>query len=181
MPDHGDYLKPVTLSEALQALPMEAPRNDMWIAMQRKLQQKHSRPMRAWHRPAWLAAAAAAGFIGVDLLKPISPFPSAVVPTSDSADLAQLQAEASRLQALISFAQEDPMIPANDMLVALDYEKQIKGLDYVLSSDALSASDQEVLWQQRVRILEDYATFETQRRTLASQGQNLTTALVRNF
>ena len=182
MPDLGTSNPMNDLQQALAALPLEQPDANVWSSIRSRLKQKNSTRRARYPRlPLWLAAAASFGFISVLLVGHLQKNSSTVDQVAMSPSIEQLQLEAQQLQQLIRIAQRDPLVSASDLLQAMDYEKQITGIDFALDDHSLSAADRQALWQQRVRILAEYASRETDRRSLAAQGRSLNTVWVRNF
>lgn len=178
IPDRG-----VTVAEAFAALPLEAPERSAWpLLEQRILAAQPKRPLR-W--PFALAAAAVLALAAVmpGMLEkgpavPTTPFVAAV----DNPDpLEALMAESAQLEMFLSVAMADDMDSASSTLLSLAFEDRLQRVDSALSNPDLDAGGRELLWQQRVSLLREYAGVQGTRQFLAAQGATLDGALVSTY
>lgn len=182
MPDLGTPLPPPNgrpLGEALRALPLVSPPRSAWPALAKGLPP---RPASRWQRylPHSLATAAA---LALALLLPVpDTLPGTDASGSDAAltaeaGLPRLMAESARLERLIAAAGEDPLQPAETLLLGLTLEDAIAEIDAELA-EGPSGPAVDALWRQRVELLAEYAELELVRRRSADAGGPFDTALV---
>lgn len=170
----------IPIAEALRALPLEAPPRSAWPAV---------RPQPA-RLPKWPYALATAAALALALLLPVPPTSHRDhrVSDEDSAiagitsvtgtSLATLQSDSARLERLIAAVNDDPMQPADALVLGLAFEDEIARIDGQLSAARGGSRDALELWQQRVDVLSRYAELQSSRRLLASAGQPFETTLV---
>lgn len=177
MPDVGQTLaeeRGVPIAEALRALPLEAPPRSVWPAVA-SAKRVVSRRFRRW--PYALATAAA---LALAVLLPVPRERSAGPEdtTMASLDLPALMQESARLERLIAAVNDDPLQPADALVLGLAFEDDLAGIDAALTHAPRGSRDAQDLWQQRVDILSRYAQLQSSRRLLASAGQPYETTLV---
>jgi hypothetical protein len=188
MPDMGHTPpteRAVPIAEALRALPLEAPPRRTWpgIAAAARLDPpRRSVPSR------WPYAFATAAALALALLLPVPGDlpggPSGVVAGATGqdagtpADLPALMQESARLERLIAAVNDDPLQPADALVLGLAFEEELGGIDAALATAPRGSRDAQDLWQQRVDTLSRYAELQSSRRLLASAGQSYETTLV---
>ena len=190
MPDVGHTPPPeraLPIAEALRALPLEAPPRSAWpgIAAAAKLDQPRRPVVTRW--PYAFATAAA---LALALMLPVpgdvpggETSVSAVATdaegdTTTPVDLPALMQESARLERLIAAVNDDPLQPADALVLGLAFEDELAGIDDALATAPRGSRDAQDLWQQRIDILSRYAELQSSRRLLASAGQPFETTLV---
>lgn len=98
-------------------------------------------------------------------------------PAPDST-LEQLYAESAQLEALLAFARDDSVITGTADTLASGYDARIASIDAALGQPGVDATNRTALWQDRVDVLRQAATFESTRRMLAAQGERYDAMLV---
>lgn len=167
MPDIGQHPplpRGLSVGEALRALPLDTPPRSVWTEVAQ-------RPVRMARWPFALATAAALA------LAVMLPVPQAVNKAAN-ADLTSLMTESARLERLVAAANEDPLQPADVLVLGLAFEGELAGIDSQLSVARPGSRDATLLWQQRLDVLQRYAELQSSRRLLASAGQPYETTLV---
>jgi len=144
------------LAAALQALPPPLPAAGGWQRLQSSLQRR-----QAGRRRVWILASAAA-LAGVALLATAPQPPSGVDPlptgiaessASDEAALAALIDRSTRLEAELGWLEADA--PSAAALAAdLDLVERLQWVDLLLSDPQTGAATREVLWRERVELLQ---------------------------
>jgi hypothetical protein len=189
MPDVGPTPTPeraVPIAEALRALPLEAPPRSAWPAITATAHLDQPR------RPVvtrWPYAFATAAALALALLLPVPgdvPGVETDAVATDAArddtltpvDLPALMQESARLERLIAAVNDDPLQPADALVLGLAFEDELGGIDAALATAPRGSRDAQELWQQRVDILSRYAELQSSRRLLASAGQSFETTLV---
>lgn len=188
MPDVGHTLPPeraLPIAEALRALPLEAPPRSAWpgIAAAAKLDQPRRPVVTRW--PYAFATAAA---LALALLLPVpgdvpggetdAIATDAAGDTTTPVDLPALMQESARLERLIAAVNDDPLQPADALVLGLAFEDELAGIDDALATAPRGSRDAQELWQQRIDTLSRYAELQSSRRLLASAGQPFETTLV---
>ena len=191
MPDVGHTPPPeraLPIAEALRALPLEAPPRSAWpgIAAAAHLDQPRRPVVTRW--PYAFATAAA---LALALLLPVPGDAPAVGAAAESVadgtasegpltpvDLPALMRESARLERLIAAVNDDPLQPADALVLGLAFEDELGGIDAALATAPRGSRDAQELWQQRVDTLSRYAELQSSRRLLASAGQSYETTLV---
>ena len=188
MPDVGHTPPPeraLPIAEALRALPLEAPPRSAWpgIAAAAKLDQPRRPVVTRW--PYAFATAAA---LALALLLPVPgdvPGGETDAIATDAAgdtitpvDLPALMQESARLERLIAAVNDDPLQPADALVLGLAFEDELAGIDDALATAPRGSRDAQELWQQRIDTLSRYAELQSSRRLLASAGQPFETTLV---
>jgi hypothetical protein len=189
MPDVGHTPPPeraLPIAEALRALPLEAPPRSAWpgIAAAAQLDQPRRPVLTRW--PYAFATAAA---LALALLLPVPgdvPNRETDAIATDAAgddaltpvDLPALMQESARLERLIAAVNDDPLQPADALVLGLAFEDELGGIDAALATAPRGSRDAQDLWQQRVDTLSRYAELQSSRRLLASAGQSFETTLV---
>jgi hypothetical protein len=191
MPDVGHTPPPeraLPIAEALRALPLEAPPRSAWpgIAAAAHLDQPRRPVVTRW--PYAFATAAA---LALALLLPVpgdvpggETSVSAVATDAEGddtnipVDLPALMQESARLERLIAAVNDDPLQPADALVLGLAFEDELAGIDAALATTPRGSRDAQELWQQRIDTLSRYAELQSSRRLLASAGQPFETTLV---
>jgi hypothetical protein len=165
------------MGEALRALPLEAPPRSAWPAVAPTVRSNVRRPAR------WPYALATAAALVLAVLLPVP----GNVPTDatvdgalagDAIDLPALMRESARLERLIAAVNDDPLQPADALVLGLAFEDELAGIDAALAAAPRGSRDANELWQQRVDVLSRYAGLQSSRRLLAYEGQPFETTLV---
>lgn len=188
MPDVGHTPPPeraVPIAEALRALPLETPPRSAWpgIAAAARLD-----PPRRPVVTRWPYAFATAAALALALLLPVpgdvpggetdAVATGAAGDTTTPVDLSALMQESARLERLIAAVNDDPLQPADALVLGLAFEDELAGIDDALATAPRGSRDAQDLWQQRIDILSHYAELQSSRRLLASAGQSYETTLV---
>lgn len=188
MPDVGHTPPPeraLPIAEALRALPLDTPPRSAWpgIAAAAKLDQPRRPVVTRW--PYAFATAAA---LALALLLPVpgdvpggetgSIATDATGDTTTPVDLPALMQESARLERLIAAVNDDPLQPADALVLGLAFEDELAGIDDALATAPRGSRDAQELWQQRIDTLSRYAELQSSRRLLASAGQPFETTLV---
>ena len=188
MPDVGHTPPPeraLPIAEALRALPLDTPPRSAWpgIAAAAKLDQPRRPVVTRW--PYAFATAAA---LALAVLLPVpgdvpggetnAIATDAASDTTTPVDLPALMQESARLERLIAAVNDDPLQPADALVLGLAFEDELAGIDDALATAPRGSRDAQELWQQRVDTLSRYAELQSSRRLLASAGQSFETTLV---
>jgi hypothetical protein len=167
------------LGVALRALPLEAPDASAWPQVAARIADAQRRP-RARHA-VWLALAASvlagilvAGFGGWRT----APVDGA---TAQADALPSLMAESAQLERLLAAASDDTAGNASALVLSLQLEDRLRGVDAELARPGLADSRRLALWRQRVELLHVAAGLESSRRYYAAQGQALEPTLVATY
>ncbi|TKS52761.1 hypothetical protein E4582_10985 [Luteimonas yindakuii] len=164
---------PATWPEAFARLPLVSPPAGGWDAIAHRLPRATPRPRR-W--PLWTALAASlllAVALPVRWLAPDAPAPSA-----PASDVATLQNESARLEALLPLLADDRVATGTAALMSGELELRLAEIDAGLRDPALDPQARERLWRSRVDTLLALVQFEGERSWLAAQGSRFDTALV---
>jgi len=171
------------VAEALGQLPLETPDHSAWPAL-----AAHIAGSQRKRRPRWPFALAAAAVVAMAALIPSlltqrepaadPPFVAAIQ-SSDPMDA--LMAESAQLEQFISATGNDAMASANSTMLSLAFEDRLQRVDSALSDPVLDAAARQILWQQRVSLLREYAGVQGTRQWLAAQGATLDGALVTTY
>lgn len=169
----------LTVAEALAGLPLDTPDRSAWPALAAHVAQRQRK------RPRWPLALAAAAVLALAALMPgwlaqrtptvDAPFVAAVE-SNDPLDA--LMAESAQLEHFISAASNDAMESASTTMLSLAFEERVQRVDAALSDPSLDDASRQLLWQQRVSLLREYAGVQGTRQWLAAQGATLDGALV---
>lgn len=171
--DHSHRDAALSIGEALRALPLEAPSRSAWPAV----------APQAPRMARWPYALATAAALALALLLPVpgdAPFDAAGdgATVLAAADLDALQQESARLERLIAAVNDDPLQPADALVLGLAFEDELAGIDSQLAVARPGSRDAALLWQQRLDVLSRYAELQSSRQLLASAGQPFETTLV---
>ena len=172
----------LTVAEAFGHLPLDTPDRSAWPALAAHLAHLQRK------RPRWPFALAAAAVLALAALMPgwlaqraptvDAPFVTAVESTDP---LDALMAESAQLEHFISAASNDAMESASSTMLSLAFEERVQRVDAALSEPSLDDASRQLLWQQRVSLLREYAGVQGTRQWLAAQGATLDGALVSTY
>ncbi len=178
----------IPIAAALNALPLDAPPRSAWPAIAAAARLD---PPRGAKGARWPYAFATAAALALALLLPVpgegpadgSAAESMASRTASEGllapiDLPTLMQESARLERLIAAVNDDPLQPADALVLGLAFEDELADIDAALSTAPRGSRDAQDLWQQRVDILSRYAELQSSRRLLASAGQPYETTLV---
>lgn len=164
----------ISVSNALQALPLETPSENLWPTIQARLPKK-----TVW--PKWAMASAAS----VALVLLSFAF-SANLPWSMPANVGQQQAQQGSLEQLIQqsaqlennfYAEQDDSISSATVIAAnLALEDQLSVIDNQLSAQ-IGSSTSTGLWKERISVLKQGLSLNTANAQFNANGQNLDLAL----
>ena len=182
MPDiRFSHETPADWSAAFAALPVETAPADAWPRVAARIDARHAR----WHRPAWLALAAALVIalawpwhLHRDDTTTATPSPQVATTTHDTT-LDRLYTESARLEALVNYARDDQVASGSAAALSARYDARIADIDAALAQPGQPVARQEQLWNARVDTLRALAAFEANRRWLATQGERYDGALAR--
>lgn len=172
----------LTVAQAFDRLPLDTPDRSAWPALKAHI-ARHQRK-----RPRWPFALAAAAVLALAALMPgwlAKPAPTvdapfvAAVQSTDPLDA--LMAESAQLEHFISAASNDAMESASTTMLSLAFEERVQRVDAALSDPLLDDASRQLLWQQRVSLLREYAGVQGTRQWLAAQGATLDGALVSTY
>ncbi len=164
----------ISISNALQALPLEAPCESLWPALQAQMLKKS-----AW--PIW-AIASAASVALVLLSLAFSPNLTWSIPASVSQQqtqqnpLEQLIQQSTQLENSFYAQQDDSISSATVIAVNLAIEDQLNAIDNQLSTQPDRANSTN-LWQQRISVLSQGLSLNKTNAQFNANGQNLDLAL----
>lgn len=191
MPDVGHPSpldRAVPIADALRALPLESPPRSAWpgIAAAAKLDQPRRPVVTRWPYAFATAAALALALLlpvpgdrtGGDSAVETVATGAAGTDTTTPVDLPALMQESARLERLIAAVNDDPLQPADALVLGLAFEDELADIDAALATAPRGSRDAQDLWQQRIDILSRYAELQSSRRLLASAGQPFETTLV---
>ncbi len=172
----------LTVAQAFDRLPLDTPDRSAWPALAAHIARKQHK------RPRWPFALAAAAVLALAALMPgwlaqraptvDAPFVAAVQSTDP---LDALMAESAQLEHFISAASNDAMESASTTMLSLAFEERVQRVDAALSDPSLDDASRQLLWQQRVSLLREYAGVQGTRQWLAAQGATLDGALVTTY
>ena len=170
---------PRDLGDALRALPLEAPIASAWPALAARIAE--SRPPARSRRTWWLAVAAS---VAVALLvfssRGIAPL-EVEGSTAQAGGINELMAESAQLEQLLAAASDDVSANASALVLALQVEDRLAGVDAELAKPGLTEARRLELWRQRVEVLHVAAGLASSRRYYAAQGQALEPTLVATY
>jgi hypothetical protein len=173
----------LSMAQALGQLPLESPDQSAWPALAAHIATRDRKP-----RARWPFALAAAAVVAMAAFIPgwMSPRAPAVetpfVAAIESPDpLDALMAESAQLEHFISATGNASMASASSTLLSLAFEERLQRVDASLSDPALDDGARQLLWQQRVSLLREYAGVQGTRQWLAAQGATLDGALVTTY
>lgn len=132
----------------LKALPTLRPPRDRWNAVRGEIVAERTHRRRRW---AGFALAAAAGIIGLLMLRPV------LTNTVYAEDLAQAKQQSAQLESTLqTYDSDGRVVSGRSAALCAQLEEQIAALDGQLTQSALAAQDQAVLdlWRQRVQLMQ---------------------------
>jgi hypothetical protein len=167
------------LGAALRALPLEAPDASAWPRIAAHIADRQRRPRT--RRAAWLALAASiiAGLLvaGSGTWRSV---PSEGA-TAQAEALPALMAESAQLERLLAAADDDSAGNASALVLSLQLEDRLRGVDAQLARPGLADARRLDLWRERVELLRVAAGLESSRRYYAAQGQAIAPTLVATY
>ncbi|MFC4822099.1 hypothetical protein [Dokdonella ginsengisoli] len=164
---------PLSLADALRALPQAEAQPDLWPDLARSLRARQRRPWR-YALPAALAAAIALFALaprltttgsGAPATPPETATQAAATPSAAS-ELSALHERSQALERWIATATVAPL-DSRDLMAAVEVEDLIGLVDVQLGATRGDA-DALPLWRQRVALLEDLATIRVNRYAIAA-------------
>jgi len=169
---------PADWGTAFAALPAEAAPADAWPRIAARLDAQRSRA----RAPLWLALAAALVLALAwpwHLQRDAAPPATTPVAAIPHGTLDRLYAESAQLEALIAYARDERVASGSATALSARYDARIADIDAALAQPGVPADRQRALWTARVATLRALATFEANRRWLATQGEHYDGTLVR--
>lgn len=173
----------LSVAEAFDRLPLDTPDRSAWPAL-----AAHIAAAKRKRRPRWPFALAAAAVLALAALMPgwlaqrAPPVETPFVAAIESSDpLDALMAESAQLEHFIGAASNDAMESASSTMLSLAFEDRLQRVDAALSEPTLDDASRQLLWQQRVSVLREYAGVQGTRQWLAAQGATLDGALVTTY
>jgi hypothetical protein len=172
--------------DAFAALPLEQPPGDGWSRLATRL---HARQRPQWGRRLAVAAALVIA-VALPWRLHTSQDPSAtghiaapVAATGTSkpatASLDQLYAESAQLESLLQVARDDRVSSGAAAAMSSELDARVSAIDAALMQPGLSPERQLWLWRGRVEALRSLASFESNRRWLAANGERYDGAVAR--
>lgn len=175
--------------DAFAALPPEAAPADSWAAVSCRL----GRPRRRLRRPTWMVPLATAATLLLAVAAtwlswpmrsapdpvPRQPLVATTGPAATDDDLARLQSESARLEALLDYARDPRVASGTAAVIAAELDARVAVIDAALMQPGLPPQRQFELWRERVQALRAFAGFESNRRWLAANGERYDGALAR--
>lgn len=140
--------QPIHIANALQALPLEAPRHSLWPDLQAHLPKK-----TVW--PKWPMALAASAALAVAVLQFRGPdLPDGAVDrtVAASGQLEQLMDRSARLENDFYALQDDTLSSATVIAANLSIEDRLAAIDSQLMAEPTSPAH-AALWQERIDLL----------------------------
>lgn len=157
---------PITIHNAMQALPLETPARNAWPLLVKQLP--------APTPPRWPWAIAASVLLAVLLVARFdntsAPTPTAIAAAPND-PLPPLLAESAQLEALLAAAANSAGTSAPMVMLSADLEDRLQGIDGQLASTDLSDKQRLPLWQQRVEALRELAGLQSTQQWLAARGE----------
>lgn len=159
----------ITLSDALRRLPLAAPADSAWPAVQARLPNAPARPM-------WPVAAAAAAVLLAVLFQFGGNTPPTGAPAGADGGLQQLMARSAQLESAFYAQQDDGISSASVIAANLSLEEQLDAIDAQLASQP-SATDARALWRQRIELLDQGIQLNRKNAEYNARGQSFELAL----
>lgn len=160
------------ISNALQALPLEAPEHSLWPQLQAYVPKK-----AAW--PKWPLALAASAALAVAVLHVQAPdLPDGVGggQISASGHLQQLMDRSARLENDFYALQDDTLSSATVIAANLSIEDRLAAIDGQLMAEPGSA-DSAALWQERIDLLSQGVSLNRTNAAYNADGRHYDLAL----
>ena len=111
------------------------------------------------------------------VVQPVNETTSSLASAQDAA-LERLYAESAQLESLLALARDDSVSTGTADTLASHYDAQVASIDAALIQPGIDDNARTRLWQERVDVLQQAATFESTRRMLAAQGERYDAMLV---
>ena len=166
--------QPITVLNALQALPLEAPGESLWPSIQTHLPKK-----TVW--PTWAMASAAS--LALVLLSiafnsnmPWSAPTKLIHQNAQQSSLEQLIVQSTQLENAFYAEQDDSISSATVIAANLALEDQLSVIDNQLSAQ-IGSSTSTGLWKERISVLKQGLSLNTTNAQFNANGQNLDLAL----
>ena len=156
----------LSISEAMQALPMEAPEHSLWPSLAAQLPNKRTLPK--W--PFALAASALLVSVFWHGGNDIPGKPDSVIDPI-STPLQQSMARSAQLEPYFYQAQDDSISSASVIAANLNIEEQLRSVDARLAADP-DETEALSLWQERVALLDKGISLNHANARMHADGQN---------
>ncbi|MBP6534622.1 MAG: hypothetical protein KAZ45_01300 [Arenimonas sp.] len=140
--------QPLHISNALQALPLEAPGHSLWPQL-----QEHIPKQASW--PKWSLAMAASAALAVAVLQlqaPALPDGAIGMPVAAAGNLQQLMDRSALLENDFYALQDDALSSATVIAANLSIEDRLAAIDSQLMAEP-GSKDSAALWQERIDLL----------------------------
>jgi anti-sigma-K factor RskA len=162
---------PIELSHAIQQLPLEAPTQSAWSAI-----QSHASKNTGW--PKWMMSTAASTALAFVLFFQLSSTQQddAIIAHQNTSQLNQLINRSAQMENTFYAQQDDSISSASVIAANLGIEDQLTAIDQQLSQAANPAQTIS-LWQSRIELLSNGIRLNKINSDLNSQGQNYDLAL----
>jgi hypothetical protein len=156
----------LSVSDALRALPMEAPERSMWPELAAQLPRKHA-------LPKWPFALAASVLLVSVIWLGGSHFPGKPDPAAAPAasPLQQSMARSAQLEPYFYQAQDDSISSASVIAANLNLEEQLRTVDARLAANP-DETEALSLWQERVALLDKGISLNHANARMHADGQN---------
>ena len=164
--------QPIHISNALQALPLEAPEHSLWPQLQAHLPKK---PM--W--PKWPMALAASAALAVAVLQwqwPTNPDSTVDGPVAAAGNLEKLMDRSARLENDFYALQDDALSSATVIAANLSIEDRLAAIDSQLIAEP-GSTDTAALWQERIELLSQGVTLNRTNAAYNADGRQYDLAL----
>ena len=164
----------ITLSNALHALALEAPSENLWPSIQARMPKK-----TVW--PKWaMAGVVSVAFVLISIAfnanMPWSAPTNPIHQNAQQSSLEQLIAQSTELENAFYAEQDDSISSATVIAANLALEDQLSVIDNQLSAQ-ISNSTNTSLWKKRIGVLKQGLNLNTTNAQFNANGQNLDLAL----
>lgn len=173
MADISTHQDSVGIGQALRDLPLEAPMQPLWPALAQRL------PKKSAHR-RYLPLAMAAGLALLAII-PMSLNSPTLIDNPDDAALQSVMQQSSQLENILVVTRNSTTGNASAEVISLALEDRIHTIDAQLAAGTLNASQQLVLWQQRVGFLQEATGLYSAQRFQQAEGRPYEIALVESY
>lgn len=160
------------ISNALQALPLEAPGHSLWPQLQAHVPEK-----TAW--PKWPVALAASAVLAVAILQwqaPVLPVGGGDGQLSAAGNLQQLMDRSAQLENDFYALQDDAQSSATVIAANLSIEDRLAAIDGQLMADA-GGADTAALWRERIDLLSQGVSLNRTNAAYNADGRHYDLAL----
>jgi hypothetical protein len=172
-----DSGQPVSLPQALQALPLLTPARSAWPALQAELARRQKPSRARW--PFVFAAAAVLALAAVlprwmaepvdTIVVPVADVPPTPAP-SEQDRLRALMDESAQLEALIEWSRTERVESASMESLAAGVQSRVSQIDALLARTDADPQATLPLWQERVLRLRQLVDLENTQQLLAANG-----------